>query len=331
MKLNRRSKIELFARLGNYLLSDDPALGDVILNAQQKNSWFIPRFTRIALDNIAKGYLQKDKLEQWIQQYPDPDQKPAKNVGVVMAGNIPAVGFHDLLCILLSGNTAHVKLSSKDEVLIKHMVEKLVGWEPALADDIHFRDMLKGCDAYIATGSNNSARYFHYYFGKYPHIIRKNRTSVAILTGDETEAELAKLADDVFLYFGLGCRNVTKLWVPEDYDFTRLMEALKRYAFLKDFHHYNNNYDYHLSLVLLNREPYLTNEMVLLLEKEALFSSISVLHYQKYYNTPPVCLEDDENIQCVIGHHYLPFGEAQQPGLSDYADGVDTMQFLSQW
>lgn len=328
MKVSRRSKIASLVKLGEYLQSDCAELRDVIARAYEQNGWFIPLFIHTAIENIAEEYLQRDKLETWLSQYPDMDNAVQKNVGVVMAGNIPAVGFHDLICILLSGNKASIKLSAKDEVLIRHFVKKLISWEPALEADIEFREMLKGCDAYIATGSNNSARYFHYYFGKYAHVIRKNRTSVAILDGEETPAELDKLADDVFLYFGLGCRNVTKLWVPEDYDFTHLLDALGRYRFLKDFHHYNNNFDYNLSILLLNREPYLSNEMVLLVEKESPFSPISVLHYEKYKHTPPLNLVENENIQCVIGHHHLPFGLAQQPALNDYADGIDTMQFL---
>lgn len=331
MKLSVRTntKIDLLARLGDYLLSDNPELLQAKETAYLKNSWFIPLFIDTALENIAREFLQKEKLLQWIAQYPAQPESESKNVGIVMAGNIPAVGFHDLLCVFLSAHHASVKLSSKDEVLIRHLVEKLISWDPAVADQIEFRDMLKGCDAYIATGSNNSARYFQSYFGKYPNIIRKNRTSVAILDGRETEDELKKLGDDVFQYFGLGCRNVTKIWVPENYDFTPLLEAFKEYTFLKDFHHYNNNFDYNLSLILLNKEPFLSNDMVLLIEQPSPFSPISVLHYETYKQEYPKSLAQDESIQCLVGHHFLPFGSAQRPSLGDYADGIDTMQFLT--
>lgn len=328
MKMTRELKIDLFANLGNYLLSANPELESLKLQAQQKNSWFIPPFVSLAIENIGRAFLQKEKLENWLAQYPERENHSPKDIGVVMAGNIPAVGFHDLMCILFSGHIASVKLSSKDEVLIRHFVEKLISWDPSLERYVKFREMLKGCDAYIATGSNNSARYFHEYFGKYPHIIRKNRTAMAILDGNESKNELEKLSDDVFQYFGLGCRNVTKLLVPKDYDFTLLLETFKRYAWLKDNHHYINNFDYNLSLVLLNKETFISNEMVLLLERSSPFSSISVLHYEKYEGVKPN-LQQDENLQCIIGHGYLPFGSAQQPSLDDYADGMDTMQFLT--
>lgn len=328
MKMTREFQIGLFAKLGNYLLSANPELESVMEQAQHKNSWFIPSFISLAVENIAKAFLQKEKLQNWLAKYPERDNQSSKDVGVVMAGNIPAVGFHDLLCILLSGHTASIKLSSKDEVLIRHFMEKLISWEPALAERIRFREMLKGCDAYIATGSNNSARYFHEYFGKFPHIIRKNRTAVAILDGRETREELEKLSDDVFQYFGLGCRNVTKLLVPNDYDFTLLLDIFKRYSWLKDYHHYNNNFDYNLSLILLNKEPLISNEMVLLLERSSPFSSISVLHYEKYARPAPD-LKAGENLQCIVGHGHLAFGSAQRPSLYDYADGIDTMEFLT--
>lgn len=331
MKLDRRlqTKIDVLARLGDYLLSGDTGLQQVKEEAYRRNSWFIPSFTDAALENIARAYLDRDKLEAWLGRYPGQKNAPPKRVGVVMAGNIPAVGFHDLLCVFLSGHIAAVKLSSKDETLIRHLVTKLVSWDPEIAPTIEFCDMLKGCDAYIATGSNNTARYFHHYFGKYPNIIRKNRTSIAVLDGNETRDELEKLGDDVFLYFGLGCRNITKVWVPEGYDFAPLLEAFKPYTFLKDNHHYSNNFDYNLSLVLLNRIPYLTNGMILLTEQASPFSPISVLHYEQYRGNPPAGLAQDENIQGVTGRRFLPFGTAQQPALGDYADGIDTMRFLT--
>lgn len=327
MKLGLRTeaKIDLLARLGDYLLNDSPQLQAVKQEAYQKNSWFIPLFIDTALKNIAEQYLQKDKLEDWLSGYPVNDHELPRDVGLVMAGNIPAVGFHDLLCIFLSGHKASVKLSSKDQVLISHLVKKLIDDAPELAGQFEFRDMLKGCDAYIATGSNNSARYFQYYFGKYPHLIRKNRTSLAVLDGGESTDELKSLGDDVFQYFGLGCRNVTKLLVPEDYDFAPLMDAFKNYSFLKDIHHYHNNFDYNLSLLLLNKVPYQTNDMVLLVENASPFSPISVLHYEKYRGTPPIAGED---IQCIVGHQYIPFGSAQRPALNDYADAMNTMEFL---
>jgi hypothetical protein len=252
-------------------------------------------------------------------------------VGIVMAGNIPAVGFHDFLCAFISGHDMSLKLSSKDEVLLGHFIAKLVAWEPALAGHIRVRDMLRGCDAYIATGSGNSARYFHYYFGKYPHIIRRNRTSAAVLDGTEDAGELEKLSDDIFLYFGLGCRNVTILHVPAEYDFGALLQAFGRYGFLRDHHRYANNFDYNLSIALLNNTPFLDGGTVLLQENPSVFSPIGVLHYQRYSGRGEAdkLLAGNPDIQCVAGHGYLAFGTTQAPALTDYADGADTLEFLA--
>lgn len=320
-------------KLGEYLSSSEEELKETKNQAFLHNGWFIPEFVDVALENIAGRFLQREKLEDWIKKYPRLNEKKSgKNVGIMMAGNIPAVGFHDFLCAFISGQNMSLKLSSKDEVLLKHFIEKLKAWEPALNESIQIKEMLKGCDAYVATGSNNSARYFHYYFQKYPHIIRRNRTSVAVLDGSESVTELENLSDDVFQYFGLGCRNITKIYVPDGYDFIPLMNIFKRYAFLKDFHRYSNNYDYNLSIALLNNTKFMTNDITLFLENSSPFSPISVLHYEYYTNPGEVeCfLSGNEDIQCVTGHTHLPFGEAQHPALSDYADGIDTMKFLSE-
>jgi len=191
--------------------------------------------------------------------------------------------------------------------------------------------MLKGCDAYITTGSNNSARYFEYYFSKYPNIIRRNRTSVAVLDGTETPEELDKLADDVHLYFGMGCRNVTKIFIPKNYDFIPILSAFKKYDRFKDHHKYKNNYDYNLALHILNGKFYMTNESVILVESPSIFSPISQLNYEFYTRKKDVdeSLRLLEYLQCAVGHGYIPFGQAQLPSLTDYADGVDTMKFLT--
>jgi hypothetical protein len=195
---------------------------------------------------------------------------------------------------------------------------------------ISFADMLKGCDAYIATGSNNSARYFEQYFAKYPSIIRRNRTSVAIIDGTETAAALDELSDDVHLYFGLGCRNVTKIFVPEGYDFVPLLKSFDRYKYFGDHNKYKNNYDYQLSIALMNNIYYMTNGSTLLIENDAVFSAISQLNYSFYTDADKVTktLNNNTDIQCIVGHGFTDFGQAQQPGLFDYADGVDTMGFL---
>jgi hypothetical protein len=220
-----------------------------------------------------------------------------------------------------------IKLSSGDEVLLKHLVETLTAWDSSVADYVQFSEMLKGCDAYIATGSNNTSRYFHYYFEKYPHIIRRNRTSVGVLDGSETAEQLEKLADDVYLFFGRGCRNVTKLYVPRGYDFIPMFDVFNKYNYLADHYKYKNNYDYQLAMMILNKQYYMTNGSILLTESASLFTPISRLHFE-YYDSKPSILEKD-SLQCVVGSENMEFGLAQQPGLCDYADGVDVLQFLT--
>ena len=246
-----------------------------------------------------------------------------------MAGNIPLVGFHDLLCVFMSGHIQTIKLSAKDEILLKHLVPKMCSWDTKMENLISFAPMLKGCDAYIATGSNNSARYFDYYFSKYPSIIRKNRTSVAILKGDESTAELEKLSDDIHSFFGLGCRNVTKLFVPEAYDFVPLLKSFHRYKYFADHHKYKNNYDYNLSVMIMNNRFYMTDEVTLLVENDSVFSPISQVNYSFYNKMETVmeALTGSKEVQAVAGLD-LPLGNAQRPGLMDYADGIDTMEFL---
>ena len=212
--MNLRQRIDLLIELGKYMVSENEDWQAAKQRASQENTWFLPEFIGLAVNNIANNFLQEEKLESWVSLYTLPQENNApKNIGIVMAGNIPLVGFHDFLCAFISGHHQTIKPSSKDTVLIKHLVQRLSVLDAGIEKHISFEEMLKGCDAYIATGSNNSARYFDYYFSKYPHIIRRNRTSVAILNGHESTQELEKLADDVYLYFGLGCRNVTKIYV----------------------------------------------------------------------------------------------------------------------
>ena len=326
--ISLNSRIGLLEELGKYILSDDIRWRETKERAATNNTWFTPAQIALATTNIATEFLQKDKLEQWVAQYPMP--KEQKQVGVVMAGNIPLVGFHDFLCGFVSGHKLLLKLSSKDTVLITHLIHKLSEWEPQVLEQVRVSEMLKDCDAYIATGSNNTSRYFEQYFAKYPHIIRKNRTSVAVLNGNETDEELAKLAEDVFTYFGLGCRNVTQVCVPTGYDFTKLLEVFQRYDDIIHHNKYKNNYDYQLAVYLLNRVPYLTNSSILLIENALPFSAVSVLHYRYYDNEQELTkeLQTSDDIQCIVGNDFTPFGAAQLPALNDYADGVDTMAFL---
>ena len=248
-----------------------------------------------------------------------------------MAGNIPLVGFHDFLCVFVSGYKQTIKPSSKDSILIKHLVGKLTEWNETVNEYVQFAENLKGCDAYIATGSNNSSRYFDFYFGKYPNIIRKNRTSVAVLDGNETEDDLHKLSDDIQMYFGLGCRNVTKLYVPQGYDFIPLLEALKKYGYYFEFHKYKHNYEYQLAIQMMGRKFYMTNDSIILVEDTAIFSPVSQVNYEFYTEKEVLLnnLKSNESIQCIVGNGFINFGEAQKPSLSDYADGIDTMKFIN--
>jgi hypothetical protein len=248
-----------------------------------------------------------------------------------MAGNIPMVGFHDFLCVFICGHQQTIKLSSKDDVLLKHLIDKLYEWDLDIQKYIAITtDKLIGCDAYIATGGNQSANIFEEYFGKYPHVIRKNKTSVAILTGEETTEDLQQLSKDIHSYFGLGCRNVTKIYVPASYDFIPLLNSFNEFKHFRDFHKYANNYDYQLSICLLNNIRYMTNESILLIENHALFSPISMVHYEMYENKEALMhsISTNPDIQCIVGAGFIPFGKSQQPDLYTYADGIDIMPFL---
>ena len=329
--MNLEQRINLMVFLGDYLRQNTHEWQAVKERASQENGWFTPGYIDTAVDNICGAFLQKDKLETWVAdcQIPQENSNP-KTIGLVMAGNIPLVGFHDLLCCFITGHIVLVKTSSKDDAMIKHLVQQLCQWDATVQHYISFADQLKNCDAYIATGSNNTSRYFEFYFGKYPNIIRRNRTSVAILDGTETAGELQGLADDAMIYFGLGCRNVTQLFVPKEYDFIPLLTALKKYSWAADHHKYRNNYDYNLALHILNNKYYMTNETTLIIEHESAFAAISQLHYQYYEEANVVLnkLKQSEEVQAIVGHYGIPFGKVQQPTLTDYADGINTMEWL---
>ncbi len=321
-------KIDLLVELGNFLQENNTEMQEVKFKAAQANAWFTEAHINLAINNITTQFLQKNKLITWMKHY-KPTHTPQK-VGIVMAGNIPLVGFHDFLCGFMSGHKLLLKLSTKDEVLLTYIIKLLIIWEPEIAEYVQIADRLNGCDAYIATGSNNTARYFEQYFGKQPHIIRKNRTSVAIIDGAESEAELLALGEDVYFYYGLGCRNVSQICVPKEYDFVPLLNTFNKYNYYADLNKYKNNYDYHLAIYLLNRVPYMSNESLLLVENALPFSAVSVLHYRYYDDKNALLyeLKQSTDIQTIIGDGFTPFGESQQPALNDYPDGVDTMEFL---
>ena len=328
MKLQQRT--DLLVRLGEYMKSDESAWKEARELASYRNGWFLPEFVDRAAAAIADNLLDRTELERAAHDLAIPEERTLpRTVGIVMAGNIPMVGFHDMLCAWLSGHRQLIKTSSKDDVLIPHLVGVMKAWEPEVGDWIDFRDQLKGCDAYIATGSNNTARYFEKYFARFPHIIRRNRTSIAVLDGTESPEDLAALADDIQTYFGLGCRNVTKVFVPENYDFAPLVHALKRYGHLMDSHKYKNNVDYNLALHILNNKFYMSSGEIILVEDASAFSPIGQLNYHFYKDREEVMAAiDPDTLQCLVGKGGLPFGQAQRPGLRDYADGVDTLAFL---
>jgi len=325
-------RIELLLKLKNYILENDTPFQEVKLQAERMNGWFTQEFINKALDTICNNYLEESELIVLASQIiPVEEKNTQMKIGITMAGNIPLVGFHDFLCVFLSGHPQFIKLSTKDEVLLKHFILKLQEWDSSLKESILISDFLKGCNAYIATGSNNSARYFEKYFANYPHIIRRNRSSVAILTGEETTEELLALADDIYMYFGLGCRNVTQIYVPKGYSFEPLLQIFKKYEALQHHNKYRNNIDYNLAVFILNQQYYMSNDSLLMIENDSIFSAIGVLHYSFYTELQPILtsLQTSPDVQAIIGRDYIPFGKAQLPSLFDFADGVNTIEFLN--
>lgn len=340
--MKKSERIEILSVWGNAigaLVDELESAGDhtdnpfqrVMVQAKNANAWF-------TFDNIIRSakahvvWLEKNNLERWTAHYPEINSlKAQKKVGIIMAGNIPAVGFHDLLSVLVSGHLPVIKCSSDDKFLIPFYVDVLKKISPDLANSISVAERFTDIDAVIATGSNNSSRYFDYYFGKYPHIIRKNRNSVAVLRGDEKEADFVNLGNDIFSYFGLGCRNVSKLYVPKEYNFNSFFQAIERFSDLLNHNKFMNNYDYHRALYLLNNESFLTNNFLLLREASSIATPVSVLHFDYYLDEKSLeetLKAEQENIQCIVGGKHLPFGTSQQPELDEYADGVDTLEFL---
>ncbi|AHM63456.1 NAD-dependent aldehyde dehydrogenase [Flammeovirgaceae bacterium 311] len=333
MKLAAR--IKAFVALGSYL-REIPAdeLDRLCRQAQNRNGWFIPSNVRFALKSWA-NLLQAQNIDTWLSAYTIPDEQDTPmHVGLVMAGNIPLVGFHDLLSVLISGHHLHAKPSSSDP-LPELITKKLLEIEPGFADYIDFQERLTGMDAYIATGSDNTYRYFEYYFRNTPSIIRKNRSSCAVLTGHETADELKALGRDMLEYWGLGCRSVNKLFVPEGYDFPLLFRSLESWADVQNHHKWINNYDYYKSIFLVNGEEHLDTGFLLFKEAEALASPVAVVYYQYYKDAQQATQlieEHSEKLQVVVGREDTPgstaFGQAQRPQLWDYADGIDTLAFL---
>ena len=332
---NKEIKIKALSALGTYLLSEDEELKRTIISAKNKNAWFTEDQAENAVRATGK-LLNEENLNRWVENY---QFNSSKKIGLTLAGNIPLVGFHDILAVLISGNIAMIKLSSNDDLLIPLILKKLIEIEPLFKDQIQIVDKLNGFDAIIATGSNNTSRYFEYYFSKVPHIIRKNRNSVAVLNGEESDDELKALGRDILDYFGLGCRNVSKIYVPQGYSFIPFFEAIQEYQPIINHHKYSNNYDYNKSIFLVNKVEHLDNGFLLIAKNESLSSPLSVVFYEEYENLSEVkkaLKEKQENIQVVVAKNIsdIPlsatfFGNSQQPNLWDYADGIDTLKFLS--
>ncbi len=339
--MNLQERIDAFAELGevlrNYLSGNEnesvSGLTSLINSQYLANPWFTPDNVTFAISAIANE-LTTENLLKWTNAYPQlqAEVKPLR-VGVIMAGNIPLVGFHDFISVLISGNHLKAKTSSKDSSLIIKLSEILCSINPGFRQKIEFTpDHLKDFDVVIATGSNNSSRYFEYYFGRYPNIIRRNRNSIAIIEGGETKTEMERLGSDIFLYFGLGCRNVSKIFIPAGFDISTLTRNWEQFSGVVRHNKYANNYDFNKALFLVNKEKYSDTGFLLLKEDKNLSSPVGVLNYE-YYDSPGALQKETDllkdKIQCVAGRRFMPFGEAQSPHLWEYADGVDTIEFLS--
>ncbi|MGB5943143.1 MAG: acyl-CoA reductase [Leeuwenhoekiella sp.] len=351
MDLNKR--ITAFSKLGqyiqNFLESRNPT-GDnsasakddytnfeqALVKAKHHNAWFTEKEVIRALVSWSQS-LTDNNLSKWLKPYGKLQSGSSKTVAVIMAGNLPLVGFHDFLSVLVSGHHFLGKLSSSDAVLLPFLAEKLKEIEPGFSNRIQFTEgRLPEFDAVIATGSNNTSRYFEYYFSKKPNIIRKNRNAVAVLDGSETKEELIALGEDIFAYFGLGCRSVSKLFVPEDYNLSTFFEGMYRYSDIINHHKYANNYDYNKTVYLMSDFKILDNGFMVLKKDSGWSSPISVIYFERYTNLDQLnslIEENQERIQCIVSGKKsglgIPFGAAQQPNLWDYADGVDTIEFLA--
>jgi len=340
MNINERT--ELISEIGEFLKNyldekydnkkDDNLIEfeKVIKKAQSNNSWFTDENIKINLTYWSKKLI-KTNLNQWLSKYNLKDTS-RKNIAIIMAGNIPLVGFHDFICVFLAGHNSIIKLSSNDKYLIPFLLN-LVKFP---SDRVVYLDgMLKDYDAVIATGSDNTSRYFEYYFKNKQSIIRKNRNSIAILDGNETDEELKSLSHDILTYFGLGCRSVSKLYVPKGYNFDSFFNSIFAYKDLINNHKYANNYDYNKAIYLMSEYKFLDNGFFMIKEGNEMHSPISTINYEYYDNISHLSekiKQQEENIQCVVSNikfeGRIDFGETQNPSLNQYADNIDVMNFL---
>jgi hypothetical protein len=333
-------RLNSLVELGKILTPENEALQTIVRKTALHNSWFTEANQWKAIAEIRTAFLQKDKLEAWLKPYflENTEGPLSKTVALILAGNIPLVGFHDIISVFVTGHKSLIKLSDKDPFFIPFLIAQLAKVNVPVEHYFAISESrMKDFDAVIATGSNNSARYFDAYFGKYPNIIRKNRSAVGILRGDETTEDLAELGNDVFTYFGLGCRNVSKIYVPKDYHFHPLLEALHEFNQLVLHDKFKNNFDYQFTLTILNNVQHQANGCIIMVENKAITSPIAMLFYEYYDGFEQLSkdlLDKKEEIQCVVSKQKIEglpcfdFGEAQKPALNDYADGEDTIQFL---
>ena len=331
-----KEKIEALSLVGEAMANG--YFSNLVQPAYQQNGWFTPANIAFATEQWAE-LLQAKKIESWVSKY-ELAATNSKNVGLVMAGNIPFAGLHDMISVLVAGHRAVIKCSSKDTVLMRGVADFLTANAKCFSNAIQFEtNTLRDCDAIIATGNDNSARYFEYYFKNKRHVLRKNRNGVAVLSGKETDQEIKGLGKDVFTYFGLGCRNVSKLFVPRGYDFNQVFKQFYDWKEIAQHNKYFSNYEYNKTVYLLNQEPLLENGFLVLRETQELSSPVGVLFYE-YYDDE-VALKDQlkamaSKIQCIVSstdltenNLFTPFGNAQCPSLADYPDGIDTLSFLS--
>jgi len=328
--MNLQKRINLLLNIKQYMLGNDDQWQRAKQKAFSENNWFTPEFIELSLNNIAKQLLNKDVLTGLANDYKIEELRLIpKNIGIVMPGNIPLEGIRDIVYVFLTGHYALIKPSIKDSALIKQLIKHIHEIEPASAPFFTIAELLKKCDAYIATNSNDNPDSFIHYFSRYPNIIRKKHTSVAILDGSETTAELEQLSDDIHQYFGLSLKNVTKIYVPLGYDFIPLLNSFNKYESFTNHNKYKNNYDYHLAMHILNNKYYMTNGSTLLIEEKSIFSPVGQVHYEFYDSTTLLDdLKSNKAIFSIIGHNGVPFGKAQFPVTDVHTEEVDTINFL---
>lgn len=322
--------IKAYTHLGNYLGNyKNNSLNDLLPRAKAENVWFDEENVSQALTQWQK-MLSQDQVSQWINNYELVTISP-KSIGIIMAGNIPLVGLHDMLCVWATGHRAIVKLSSDDTVLMQHILNEMVAYNPYFEANTEVVQRLNAADAIIATGSNNTNRYFEHYFGQKPHIFRKNRHSVAVIKGHETKEDFINLGHDIFQYYGLGCRSISQLLVPETYDFIPMLDAFNTFDYLQHNYKYFNNYEYYKAIYLINRDKHLDTGFLLIRENDSMAAPVGTIYFKTYKNDIEIdayLKTNEADIQCIAGMNYTAFGQSQKPSIQDYADNIDTMEWL---